>query len=67
MEIDWELKESKKLKEGNYQNITSKHLPAFINTLENTNKLVALYHPTPLPILKMGATLKEQAINFNIL
>ena len=59
IEINWELKDLGKLKEGSYRDITSKHLPAFVNALESTNKLVALYHPTPLPILGKGATLGE--------
>ena len=59
MEINWELKESKKFKEGNYWDIIFKHLLAFINVLKNTNKLVALYCLTPSPILKMGTALGE--------
>ena len=67
IEISQELKESEKFKEGNYQDITSKYLLAFINALESTNKLVVLHHPTPSPILENGAALGEQVINFSIL
>jgi len=67
MKIDRELKDLGKLKEGSYQNITCKHLPAFINALESTNKLVVLHHLTPLPILGKGATLREQVINSSVL
>ena len=35
--------------------------------LKSINELVALYYPTPLPILENGAALGEQAINFSIL
>ena len=59
MEIDRELKDLGKLKEGSYWDITSKHLLAFVDALESTNKLVALYRLTPLPILGKGATLEE--------
>ena len=67
MEISQELKELGKFKKNNYQNITFKHLLAFINTLKSTNKLVVLYYLTPSPILKNGAALEEQVIDFNIL
>ena len=67
IEISQELKELGKFKEGNYQNITSKHLLVFINALKSINKLVVLYHPMPLPILENGAASKEQAIDFSIL
>jgi len=67
IEINRELKDPGKLKEGSYWDITSKHLLAFINALESTNKLVALYHLTPLLILEKDATLKEQAINSSVL
>ena len=66
IEISQKLKKLGKFKEGNYQNITFKYLLAFINTLKSTNKLVILYHPTPLLILENGTTLKEQAIDFSI-
>ena len=56
-----------KFKENNYQNITFKHLLAFINALKSTNKLVVLYRPTPLLILENGAALGEQAIDFSVL
>jgi hypothetical protein len=59
IKIDWELKESKKLKKSSYWDITSKHLLVFINTLESINKLIALYRPTPLLILEKGTALKE--------
>ena len=58
IEIDWELKDINKLKEDGFQNTASKHLLAFINTLENINKLVVLYRLKPLPILKYSTTLK---------
>ena len=67
MEIDWELKKSKKLKKGSYWDIIFKHLPVFVNVLKNTNKLIVLYYPTSLPILEIGAALKEQAIDFSVL
>ena len=67
MEIDQELKDLGKLEEGSYQDITSKHLLAFINALESTNKLVVLYRLTPLLILGKGTTLGEQAIDFSVL
>ena len=67
IEINQKLKELGKFKEGNYQNITSEHLLAFINTLKSINKLVILHHPIPLPILKNSTALGEQVINFNIL
>ena len=67
IKISQELKESGKFKKNNYQNITSKHLLAFINTLKSTNKLVVLYCLTPLLILENGAALGEQVIDFNIL
>ena len=59
IEINRELMDPGKLKKGSYQDITFKHLLAFVNALESTNKLVVLYHPTPSPILENGATLKE--------
>ena len=59
MEINQELKDIGKLKEDGFRNTTSKHLLAFVNTLENTNKLIVLYRPTPSPILKKGTTLEE--------
>ena len=48
-----------KLEEDGFRNAASKHLPAFINALENTNKPVVLHHLTPLLILKKGTTLEE--------
>ena len=59
MEINQELKDPGKLKEGSYRDITSKYLLVFVNALKSTNKLVALHHLTPLPILGKGATLRE--------
>ena len=59
IEINWKLKESRKFKKGSYWDIISKYLPAFINVLENINKLIVLYHPTPSPILEMSAILGE--------
>ena len=67
IEIDQKLKELGKFKKDSYQNITSKHLLAFINALENINKLIVLHRLTPLLILKKGTALREQVINFNIL
>ena len=67
MEINQELKDISKLKEDGFRNTASKHLLAFFNALENTNKLVVLYRPTPLLILKKGTTLEEQIINFSVL
>jgi len=67
MEIDRELMDLGKLKEGSYQNIAFKHLPVFINALKSTNKLVVLYRLMPLPILENGTTLEEQVINSSIL
>ena len=67
IEINQKLKELGKFKEDSYQNITSKYLLAFINALESINKLVALYRLTPLLILKKGAALGEQVINFSVL
>ena len=59
MEINQELKELGKFKEDGYQNITSKHLLAFIDALKSINKLVVLYRPTPLLISEKGAALGE--------
>ena len=67
IEINQILKELGKFKKDSYQNITSKYLLAFINTLKSINKLVALYRLTPSPILEKGAALKEQVINFSVL
>ena len=66
IEIDQELKDLRELKSG-FQNTTPKHLLAFINALGSINNLVILHRPTPLLILKKGAALGEQVINFNIL
>ena len=59
MEIDWELKESGKLKESSYWDIAFKHLLVFINALESINKLIVLYHLTLLLISEKGAALGE--------
>ena len=67
IEINRESKKLGKLKEGSSWDITFKHLLIFINTLENTNKLVVLYCLTPLLILEKGAALEEQTINSSIL
>jgi hypothetical protein len=65
--IPMEISQEGKLKEGNYQNITSKYLLAFVNALKSTNKLVILYYPTPSPISEQGAASGEQIINFSVL
>ena len=57
IEIDWELKELGKLKEGSYWDITSEYLSVFINTLESINKLIVLYRLTPSLISEKGAAL----------
>ena len=54
-----EISQEGKFKEGNYQNIASKHLLAFINALKSINKLIVLYRLTPSLILENGAALKE--------
>jgi len=59
MEINWELIDLGKLKEGGYRDIAFKHSLAFVNTLESTNKLVALHHLTPLPISENSTTLED--------
>ena len=59
MEIDWELKELGKREEGNYWDIASKYLLAFINTLESINKLIALHRLTPLLISEKNAALRK--------
>ena len=58
IKINQELKELKKFKDS-YQDITSKYLLVFINTLKSINKLVVLYYLTPSPILENGAALRE--------
>ena len=67
IKIDRELKELKKFKKSNYQNIISEHLLAFVNTLKSINKLIILYRLIPSPILEKGAALEKQVINFSIL
>ena len=67
MEVDWELKDLGKLKEGGFQNTAPKHSPVFINTLGGTNNPIKLHCLMPLPILENGAALKKQEIDFNIL
>ena len=59
IKINWELKESGKLKEGSYWDIVFKYLPVFVNALESINKLVVLYRLTPLLILEKGTALGE--------
>ena len=59
IEINRELMDLGKLKEGSYQDIAFKHLLAFINALESINKLVALHRLTPLLISERGAALGE--------
>jgi hypothetical protein len=54
IEVDQELKDISKPKEDSFQSAVSKHSPAFINTLEVTNKLVVLSRLIPLPILEKG-------------
>ena len=48
-----------KFKESGYQNITFKHLLAFINALKSINKLVVLHRLMLLLILKQSAALEE--------
>ena len=67
MEVNQKLKDISKPKEDGFQSAVSKHLPAFINTLEVTNKLVVLSRPTPSPILEKGTILEEQVINSSVL
>ena len=67
IEINQELKDISKLKEDGFQGAASKHLLAFINTLETTNKPAALSRPTPLLISEEGATLGKQVINSSVL
>ena len=67
IEINQELKNINKLKEDSFRNATSKHLLAFINALENTNKPVVLYRLIPLLILKKGTASEEQTINSYVL
>ena len=52
---------------GGFWNTTPKHSLAFVDALKNTNNPVILHRPTPSLILKKGAALEEQVINFNIL
>ena len=59
IEISQELKESRKFKKGNYQDVAFKHLLAFINILKSINKLVVLYRLTPSPILENSTALGE--------
>jgi len=59
IEINWELKDISKLKEDGFRNAASKYLPAFVDALENTNKVAVLHRPTPLLILKKGTALEE--------
>ena len=58
IEIDWELKDINKLKEDGFQNTASKYSPAFVNALENTNKLAVLYRLKPLLISKYSTALE---------
>jgi len=67
IEINRELIDPGKLKEGSYQDIAFKYLLAFINALKSTNKLVALHRLTPLLISENSTTLKEQVINSSVL
>jgi hypothetical protein len=62
-----EISQEGKLKKSSYQDITSEHSLVFINALKSTNKLIALYRPTPSPISKQGTASGEQAINFSVL
>ena len=66
MKIDWELKDLGELKSG-FWNTTPEYLLAFVNALKSIINLIILCRLTPLPILKKGAALREQVINFNIL
>ena len=59
IEINRELKDINKLKEDRFRSAISKQLPALINTLEITNKLVVLSYLTPLLISEGGTTLGE--------
>ena len=67
MEINQELKELGKFKEDGYQNITSKHLLAFIDALKSINELVILHYLMLSLISENGAALREQVIDFSIL
>jgi hypothetical protein len=59
IEIDRKLKDLSKPKEDSFRDTTPKQLLTVISTLEDTNKPVVLYRPTPSLISKRGAVLRE--------
>jgi len=57
--INRELKDLSKPKGDSLWDTAPKQLLTVISTLEDTNKLTALYRLTPSPILERGAALGE--------
>jgi len=67
IKVNCKLKDLSKPKEDGPRDAAPKQLSTVISTLEDTNKPVVLYRPTPSPISEKGAALEEQAINSSIL
>ena len=67
IEVDWESKDLRKLKESGFQNTAFEHSLMFVNVLKSTNNPVKLHRPMPSPISENNAASKKQEIDFSIL